>query len=134
MLSVHVNYLAVLISAAVYMAVGMLWYSKALFAKEWTKLTGKSQSDMKGSQKAMGFAILTSLLTAFVLARFITISGESTALGGAKIGLWLWLGFVATTHAVYPIFEGKPVKLYQIGMGYQLVSFLLMGAIIAAMG
>lgn len=138
-MSVHVNYLAIIVAAVANMIVGSLWYSPALFGKEWMRLTGVKMGVGKSAQSAYIMAAVVSLIEAFVLARFITTDNASTYLPlsiteGLKVAAWVWLGFVATTSASGFIFEGKPMKLYQIGLGYQLVSFLIMGAIIAAMG
>jgi hypothetical protein len=45
-----------------------------------------------------------------------------------------WLGFVAFTSINSVTYEHKPVKLYLINTGYQLVSMLIMGAILAVWG
>lgn len=132
-MSVPVNYLAIVIAAIANMIVGSVWFSKALFANQWMALIGKTHAQLKRAQQAMVLAAVVSLIEAYVLARFIIFSGESTLLGGAKIGLWVWVGFVATVMSGMVIFENRPMKLYYITAGYQLVSFLVMGAIIASM-
>ena len=45
-----------------------------------------------------------------------------------------WLGFVAFTGINSVTYEHKPVKLYLINTGFQLVSMLIMGAILAVWG
>jgi hypothetical protein len=138
-MSVHVNYLAVIVAAIANMVIGSLWYSPALFGKEWMRLTGHKMGSGKGVSTAYIMAAVVSLVEAFVLARFITIDAATTYLPvnimeAVKVAAWVWVGFVATVVASSFIFEGRPMKLYQITVGYQLVSFLVMGAIIAAMG
>ena len=127
-----VNIVAVIIAALVNMVVGSLWYSKMLFANQWMKLIGKSMSDMKGAQKAYVLAAVVSLVEAYVLATFLQMSGAMGITEGVKTAFLIWLGFVATTQASYYIFEGRPLKLYNINVGYQLVSFLVMGAVLSA--
>jgi hypothetical protein len=81
----------------------------------------------------MAMMVVVSLVEAFVLAWFLSTTGMTGVSDGLKAGFLVWLGFVITTNSSQPIFEGRPMKLFQINMGYQLVAFLLMGAIIGAM-
>jgi hypothetical protein len=125
-----INYLAVLVAAIVNMAVGALWYSPALFAKPWMKLTAKK--DMGSPGPGYALSTLGSLLIAFFLADF-AVKTSTTGFGrGLVLGLLAWIGFVATTYAASYVFEGRPLKLYALNVGYYLVTFMLMGGIVAA--
>ncbi len=126
----QVNYLAVLVAAVLNMVAGAIWYSPMLFAKPWIKLTGKK--DMQGGGVGYGIAALCSLAIAYVLAHFVQLAGAMDWMDGVKTGLWAWVGFVATTAAANYVFEGRPWKLYWINVGYPLVAFVLMGALLAA--
>lgn len=127
----QLNWVAVVVAAIVNMIIGSLWYSKLLFAAQWSKLTG--QKDMKGVQGAMVWMVVVSLVEAAILAWVIKMTGTVGVTGGLKVGFLTWLGFIVTTSASEIIFEKRPMKLYRINMGYQLVAFLIMGAVIAAM-
>jgi hypothetical protein len=48
-----------------------------------------------------------------------------------KIGFAVWLGFVTTVQLTGALFGKQPTKLYLINTGYQLVCYLIMGAILA---
>ncbi len=50
---------------------------------------------------------------------------------GALAGVITWLGFVATTRASAVLFEKRPLGLYWINAGYDLISLALMGTILA---
>jgi hypothetical protein len=133
------NVWAVLAAAVSTMVVGFLWYSPVLFAKPWVKLMGYDISDKakmdemkKGAGKMYGMAFIASLLAAAVLQKIVVISTVRSPLYGIKIGLAVWLGFVTTVQLTDGIFGKKPPKLYLINTGYQLVCFVLMGAILAA--
>jgi len=43
----------------------------------------------------------------------------------------VWLGFVATVQLTGVLFAGQSKKLFAINTGYQLVCYLVMGAILA---
>lgn len=127
-----VSIVAIIFAALANMIVGSLWYSKMLFAKQWMKLIGKNMSDMKGVQKAYVLAAVVSLIEAYVLAVFLQMSGAVGLTGALKTAFWVWVGFIATTQSSSYIFEGRPLKLYNINAGYQLVSFLVMSMVLSA--
>jgi hypothetical protein len=133
-----VNLLAVLVAAIAAMVVGFLWYSPFLFAKPWMVLMGYDPNDKAGLEqmrksagKSYGISFLASLLSAFVLGKIIVITTVDSALYGMKIGFAIWLGFVATVQLTEVLFAKKPAKLFLINTGYQMVCYLVMGAILA---
>lgn len=128
-----VNLIAVLVGAVINMVIGSLWYSKMLFGAQWMKLVGISEADMKkNGSKGMVFAAITALIVSYVLAKFVIISGASSAIDGAKIGFWVWV-IVAGTSLSMNMFEGKSLKIFQINATYQLVTFLIIGGVLAVM-
>ena len=130
---VPVNYVAVAIAAVLAMVVGFVWYSKALFGKQWMKLTGVTEeSAKKGNMPVFyGTMFVAVLVEALVLAHFIHYAGAYSLINGIKTGVWAWLGFVLTTSLANSMFEGRPMKLLYINAGYALVNLMIMGAVIA---
>ncbi len=132
---VDINYLAVLVSSVASMAIGFAWYSTGAFGKKWMNMVGLSQKDLEKQKKDMGpkygLVFLGSLVMAYVLSHFVDFTLATTIAEGMQAGFWAWLGFVATVGLSTFVFEGKPFKLYLINNGYQLVSLLVMGAILA---
>ena len=128
----HINLLAVLVAAVINMALGALWYSKALFADQWVKATGKSIKQMQeNAGPGYGITAVGSLVMALMLAYVLGWVGAATFIGGATTGLIIWVGFVATTHAANYVFEGRSLNLYAINLGYFLVTLVLMGGLLA---
>ena len=118
-----INFLAVLVSAIATMVIGFLWYSPMLFANPWMRLMGIDPNDkaklaelQKGAGKTYGLAFVASVITIPY---------------GMKIGFAVWLGFVTTVQLTGALFGKQPTKLYLINTGYQLVCYLVMGAILA---
>ncbi len=130
---VPVNYIAVAIAAVLAMVVGSVWYSKALFGKQWMKLTGVSSDSAKKGNMSMlyGIMFVGALVEAYVLAHFVHYAGAYSLINGIKTGVWAWLGFVLTTSLANSMFEGRPMKLLYINAGYALVNLMIMGAVIA---
>jgi hypothetical protein len=130
--SVDVHWLAVIVAAVVNMVVGAVWYSKPLFAKEWSKLTGRKMEDMGGGGMGYGVAFVGALIQAWILAHFVVYAGSTSFTDGLVTGFWLWLGFVAVATAVNMVFEGRSWNLWKINAGYFLVVLLINGGLLAA--
>ena len=134
-----INVWAALVAALATMVIGFLWYSPLLFARPWMVLMGYDPNDkakLAEMQKSAGpmyaISLVASLLSAAVLGKIIAIATVNTALYGMKIGLAVWLGFVTTVQLTNALFSKQPAKLYAINTGYQLVCYLVMGAILGA--
>jgi len=135
----HLNFLAVLVAAISTMLVGFLWYSPALFANPWMKemgydLNDKAKADemKKSAGPAYAGSLVASLISAFVLALFLHWTRAKGAQIGAMTGFHVWLGFVATVQFTAALFAKQSMKLFAINAGYQLVCYLVMGAILGA--
>jgi hypothetical protein len=132
-----VNLWGVLVAALATMVLGFLWYSPMLFARPWMLAMGYDPEDkerLAEMQKSAGpmyaIALVASLVSAFVLAKIIDGLTVNTVLYGMKIGFGVWLAFVCTTQLTDKLFGNRPMKLFLINTGYQLVCYLAMGAII----
>jgi hypothetical protein len=134
---IEINYLAVLLSSVIAMAVGAFWYSPAAFGNLWIKESGFTAADMEAAKKnGIGKAyvgtFVSLLLMSYVLAHVVDAFQAIDAAGGAQAGFWSWLGFVATVTVGSVFWEGKSWKLWTISNGHWLVILLVMGIINAA--
>jgi hypothetical protein len=73
-------------------------------------------------------------VTAATLDWIIGLARASTIAGGAIIGLYAGIGLIAPAILSDNLFNERPVKLYLIVAGFPVVSLLVMGAIIGALG
>lgn len=134
----HVNYLAVLLAGLVMFLLGGLWYSPALFSRKWIALQGKTPEQMKADAASANMpvmylgAFLCGLISAWMLAAFMSHMGRQNWMIGAHVGALAWVGFVAPTSFVTGMFSMKPKQLWLIDSLYWLVGFVLAGAIIGA--
>ncbi len=134
---VDLNYLAILVSVVASFILGLLWYSPLLFRKPWMKMMGITQQHMEESKKK-GMAKLyignfvTTLIMVYVLSHFVDYAQAKTITDGLQLGLWVWLGFIATLLFGSILWEGKPFKLFLINAGYRLVELLIVASILSA--
>ncbi len=125
-----INGLPIIVAAVVNMIIGMFWYSPFLFGNIWLKLTEKKPEELREVSRVYSFSIITSLITASILDFFILIAQAGTIFDGIRIGVLIWLGFVATSTLAPYLFEGRPMKLYLLYIAYQLIAFVTMSAIL----
>lgn len=137
-MSLYVNYLAVLVAGFVIFLLGGLWYSPALFMKRWVALQGKTSEQMKADSAGLNMpmmylsAFICGLVTAWVLALLIARTGHYRWMNGAHLGAFAWLGFAAPTSYATALFSMKPKRLWLIDTSFNLVSFVIAGAILGA--
>lgn len=126
-----INYWAVLAVWIMYMAVGAWWYSKAGFAKQWTKYTGidilKIPTDQ--ANKIIGFVAVSALVQATMLAVVLNSLNISSVMNGVLAGLVLWLGFTAATTVGATLYSKRSWGFLWLNSSYFLV-VMTVGSII----
>jgi len=133
-----VNYLAVVIAAAVAWLAGAGWYTT--FGKSWMAALGLTPEKMQEAKSQPGaylpfvYAFIVNLIMAWVLAGVLFHIGALSLRRGVISAALCWLGFVITTMWVNNSFARRDRRLLAIDGGYWLIALLLMGAIIGAMG
>lgn len=130
MQDVDINYVAVIVTALVPMVLGALWYSPALFARPWMRAVGRTEEEMGGMARGYVLSAVAAVLSSYALARIERWAEVDDVANGALVGLLVWVGFVAGLLAVTTYFGGRPRILWVITAGYQLVSLVVMGAIL----
>jgi hypothetical protein len=136
---VPMNWVAVVVAAIAYMAIGFAWYSDLLFGKQYRKLMGVKDSDMKPGKdfmmKMMVLGIISALIMAYILTHNIVFAGSYLGTSGLVLGLstgfFNWLGYQLIIFINGYLYERKSVQLTVINASYMLIALLAMGVIIA---
>lgn len=128
------NWLAVLVAAIAFFALGAIWYS-FLFKASWIRLTGVKMDD-PNAKKGVGGIMLTSFLLIFVCAIGIALfvnkaNAPLSWMSGAKVGLVTGICFCATAISNSYIYEKRPIGLHFINGGYNVVGSIIAGIILA---
>lgn len=140
-MEVQINLLSVLVAAISSMVVGFIYYSPAMVGRPWMKLMGYTEKSLKEAQKKMGpmyaLSFVVTLVAAYVLAHFVFLAdyfyGIDPMMTALTTAFFAWLGFVMPVQLTDFIFGGKQLNLFLINTGYQLVSFLVMAAVVGLM-
>lgn len=136
-----VNSWAILICGVASMVLGFVWYG-ALFRDLWVRLSHHDMSHLSPEQKkaaankGYALAFIGSLVSAYVLSAFITLTdnawGSTNLSHGLMVGFMGWLGFVAPVTLGSVLWEGKSWSLWILNNSYNLIQLLIFGAILAS--
>ncbi|HSL90223.1 MAG TPA: DUF1761 domain-containing protein [Ignavibacteriaceae bacterium] len=132
MLTVDINYLAVVVCGIISMLIGAIWYGP-VFSKVWMKEVGYTEDDLKkdfNPGKTYGLAVVSHTFMALVLAYFLQLTNASAILESIRISLSAWFGFIFLTMFINSLFARKTFRLVAIDSGYQLVNMILFGIIL----
>lgn len=134
MILAHINWLAVLVAAAFNVGFGALWFG-GLFSKPWMEAMGITLNDIEDVGIPQAPAYVASSLAALVLsvvtALFVDWLDLRSMWAGAGLGALAWLGFNATSFIKLVFWEDRRLKLFLIDAGYDLISFMVIGALLA---
>src|SRR5258708_35397748 len=118
---VHVNYLAVLVSAVAVFVLGWLWYSPLLFFKPWMRLRGMDPDAAMAGAKMPGGKLVVELVRCLVLtyiiARFVALLGVASLFGAVHFGLFVWVGFPGILLTGSALWQTPPGKVAAVPSG-----------------
>ena len=127
-LTSHINLLAVLVAGICHMAVGLVWFQRALFGRAWSELT---QQDLKPAVRWLVPGFIGHILIALALAAIIAVASATTIGQSLLVALFVWLCFVVTLELGELIWEKIPVKLFLIRIGNHLVALSAASLVLA---
>ena len=128
-------WLAVLVGALAYFALGAIWYSKILFAKKWITYI-KVDATNPGATKGMGVVMLTSFVWIFITCTGIAILRTRLDLdvwqSGIKLGLLTGICFGMAAISISYLYEKRPLGLHLINGGYTLLGNIIASLVICS--
>jgi len=139
-MNVEINWWAVVLATLSTMVVGSAWYARGTFGNLWIKLAKLDEKEMakRGAVKPILTTLVVSLISAYVLAHMVSLAhhafNNSYLWDALATAFWAWLGFTAARFITHDAFEGRPVRLTILNIAHELVTFMVMGAIIGALG
>lgn len=135
LISVSVNYWAILVGGVVAMVTGMIWYGPSTFGKLWMRWNGLGEADMESSKDSVGklyfVQFIATLVMVYVLAHFVIYFNAHDFSDALKLGFWIWLGFMVAGSAGVYIFPPKRWELFLFDSVYKLINVVLIGWVLA---
>lgn len=134
-MEVEINWIGVILATISSMVIGSIWYARPVFGNEWIKLAKVDMKKDRGSAaKPILITLIVSFITAYILAHVSFLSNSffsnSFFQDAVTTAFWLWLGLTAARFITHDAFEGRPAKLTAINISHELVTLLVMGAVI----
>lgn len=129
------NYLAIVAGIIINQALGAAWYGA--LGKPWMAEVGLTQEDMEAMKGTARMwypyvvAIVSALIFTLGLAVVMQGMGAEDFVDGLILGLLAAIGFIATSYATTYSFEGRSLKLFLINSGYPLISYAIIGVLLA---
>jgi len=129
-----VNYLAVVLGAVAFFAVGAVWYS-ALFGKAWQREVGLSDEQIGQASMPLifGLCFLAELVIAWMLGHLIARTSPAP-----HVVMMFALGFAGgvmiPATAINYLFQRKSKTLFLIDSGHFIVGMAAMGGVFIALG
>jgi len=126
----EINYLAALVAAVAFFAIGALWYSPLLFSRPWQRSIGMEPQAAQ-SPGPMLFIItgIAYFIQAVTLGAIARSTGATELMDGLVLGLFIGIGVVATQIWVNTSYEGRPPALMWINSGVGVLGFVAMAII-----
>ncbi|MDQ3076992.1 MAG: DUF1761 domain-containing protein [bacterium] len=126
----------IVLTAILFMLIGMMWYSPSLFGKKWMKLVGVTAEVVEDSKMrartSYAFMSLSALVMSYVLALFIKNMFVPNIMLAISVGIAAWVGFIATSMSGEYLFntKAKPWALYAINSTYYLTNLIIGSAVL----
>jgi hypothetical protein len=130
------NWLAVVVGALIYFALGALWYSPVFLGKPWMRSTGMEESDTEGGPGPAIYVapLLGYLISAIATGMIAAATGASTFGDGIVLGLVVGIGYSTVITAITAVFSPKlpaPFTWFWITASYNLVGLLIVGVLVS---
>ena len=131
------NWLAVLVAAIAYFAIGAAWYAPPVFGKIWMEAGGMVMPERDSRPGAAIYVtpLIGSVLSAVALGLLAAVTGTDSMVEGIALGLVVAIGFALPISLVTAQFETqkpKPMVWGAVNAGYHVVGNLVAAIIVAA--
>jgi uncharacterized protein DUF1761 len=129
----RINWLAVLVATVANGVLGFLWYGP-IFGRIWVRAVGRSQEEMAQAGPSIALSIFSGLIAAFALALILTVppAADVNVGEGIRFGAIAGIGFAVTSKVTSSAFEGTNSTVTLLFAFYQIVGYIIVGAILGA--
>jgi hypothetical protein len=125
----EVNYLAAVVAAAAYFAIGAIWYAPPVLGKVWQKAVGLTEEQLGPNPLVFVATFIAYFLMAVTLAAIARSTGATDFADGLVLGLFVGIGIVAAGIWIGGAYEQR-MNLAWINIGNGLLGILVMSVIV----
>jgi len=131
-----VNWLAIVVGAVIYFALGALWYSPMLLGRPWQRSIGWDPNQTPPQMNPASYVIplLAFLVTAVATAMLAVATGTDELGEGIVLGLVMGIGLATARTVVDATFDPnlpQPATWFAITAGYHTLGVLIVGVLVA---
>ena len=128
------NWLAVIVGAVVYFAIGAVWFTPMVFGKPWMAAIGWDESRPRPEMNPATYVVpaVAYLVAAIATGLLAKATGTDTLSEGIVLGLVVGIGYalvVTATDATFDPNKPKPWNWFAISGAYHVLSLTIVGAI-----
>jgi uncharacterized protein DUF1761 len=133
----QLNWLAVVVGAVIYFALGALWYSPMLFARPWQRSIGWDPERTPPEMNPMTYVVpfLAYLVMAVAVGMIAAAAGSDTLADGIVLGLVLGIGLSLMHTLVDAAFDPnkpQPWTWFAINGSYHALGLLIVAVVVSA--
>jgi len=124
-----INWIAVIVAVVLLEGLGYAWYGP-LFGAQWLAALGH-EPDMSNANLNMGLGVVNTLIVVIGLAWLTGRLGATSLAASVGVAVAAWFFFDFTTQSLEYLYMGMSQQLVCINMAFQLVSYVITGAVLA---
>lgn len=129
----HISIVAILVAAVAQFVLGGLWYSPMTpVGKRWMAEMHLDRTGAKPGIEMLAFPV-SAIMAASAVAMVITWSGAGTLSQGILAALVVGFGAIAQAMGA-TVANGHSLALGAIHVGYLLIGYTIMGALVVLLG
>jgi hypothetical protein len=98
----------------------------------WMAAIGKTAEQLGSPTQGVIVSAISTLVMAIALALLLTLPDTVNLTTGLLMGALAGIGFAATTSTTSAAFEGTNMTVLLLGIAYNVVGLMIMGAILGA--
>ena len=131
-----INWLAAIVAAVIYYAIGAAWYSPVLFGKPWMRSIGwdPDSDPPEVSAKDYAFPLIAYLIAAIAVAMLAVATSSDSFGEGVVLGLVVGMGLATVLAFVTATFDPQkkePMVWFEVTAGYHLVGLLITSVLVS---
>lgn len=131
----QLDWLAVIVGAAIYFAIGAVWFTPMLFGRPWQRSIGWDPSrEQETSPAVYAVPALFSLVAATATAMLAAATGSDDWTDGVMLGLVVGIGYALTIVASDAVFDPhKPQRWlwFAITGGYHVLGLVIVAVLVS---